>query len=111
MLVNWDRGKSAVVIEPRGALSRAAKRDLFVTHGGRLALPGWDAFVHLERSYVHLGFEVTVGGAMGPAVSSRLRAHAQAMAPLRRTVCPRRALSDRAKLVFVESLEIGRAHV
>ena len=108
MLVNWDRGKSAALVELRGAQSRAARRDLFLLHGGRLQPPGWDASVFLERSYVHLGTEVTVGGALGPAVSSRIRAHAQAMGPLRRTVCPRRALSYKAKLVFVESLASSR---
>jgi len=93
MLVNWDRGKSAVIVEPRGALSRAARRDLLGTHGGKIALQGWDAVVHLERSYVHLGTEISVGGAMGPAVASRIRDHSQAMTPLRRCVCPRKAVS------------------
>ena len=45
---------------------------------------------------------------MGPAVAARVRAHAQAMAPLRRCVCPRRAVSAKAKLTFVDSLATSR---
>ena len=33
MVVNWDRGKSAALVEIRGALSRSAKRELFLEHG------------------------------------------------------------------------------
>ena len=54
MVVNWDRGKSAALIEIRGALSRTAKRDLYLEHGSEIAMPGTDCVVHLERSYVHL---------------------------------------------------------
>ena len=108
MVVNWDRGKSAAVVAIRGALSRSARRDLFVEHKGQLALPGSPCVVHLERTYVHLGTEVCAGGSMGPAVSARVRAHAQAMAPLRRCVCPRKAVSSAAKLTFVDSLATSR---
>ena len=45
---------------------------------------------------------------MGPAVAARVRAHAQAMTPLRRCVCPRRAVSAKAKLTFVDSLATSR---
>ena len=45
---------------------------------------------------------------MGPAVAARVRAHAQAMAPLRRCMCPRRAVSTKAKLTFVDSLATSR---
>ena len=45
---------------------------------------------------------------MGLAVAARVRAHAQAMAPLRRCVCPRRAVSAKAKLTFVDSLATSR---
>ena len=100
MVVNWDRGKSAALVEVRGALSRAARRDLYLEHGSMIAIPGTESVVHLERSYVHLGADVRLGGSMGPAVSARVRAHAQAMLPLRRCVCPRRAVSPQAKLMF-----------
>ena len=73
-----------------------------------IAIPGTESVVHLERSYVHLGADVCVGGSMGPAVSARVRAHAQAMLPLRRCVCPRRAVSHQAKLMFVDSLATSR---
>ena len=33
MVVTWDRGKSAALVEIRGALSRSAKRELFLEHG------------------------------------------------------------------------------
>ena len=73
-----------------------------------IALPGTNCVVHLERSYVHLGSDVCAGGSMGPAVAARVRAHAQAMSPLRRCVCPRRAVSTKAKLTFVDSLATSR---
>ena len=84
MVVNWDRGKPAALIEIRGALFRPAKRELYLEHGCGIALPGTDCVVHLERSYVHLGSDVCSGGSMGSAVAARVRAHAQAMSPLRR---------------------------
>ena len=108
MVVNWDRGKSAALVEVRGALSRSARRDLYLEHGSMIAIPGTESVVHLERSYVHLGADVRLGGSMGPAVSARVRAHAQAMLPLRRCVCPRRAVSPQAKLMFVDSLATSR---
>ena len=108
MVVNWDRGKSAALVEIRGALSRSAKRELFLEHGSCISLPGTTCVVHLERSYVHLGSDVCAGGSMGPAVAARVRAHAQAMSPLRRCVCPRRAVSTKAKLTFVDSLATSR---
>ena len=58
MAVNWDRGKSAALVEIRGALSRSAKRELFLGHGSRIALPGTTCVVHLKRSYVNLGSDV-----------------------------------------------------
>ena len=88
MVVNWGRGKSAALLEIRGALSRSAKRELFLGHGTCVSLPGTPSVVHLERSYVHLGSDVCVGGSMGPAVAAWVHAHAQAMAPLRRCVLP-----------------------
>ena len=88
MVVNWDRGKSAALVEIRGALSRSAKRDLFLEHGTRIAMPGTACVVHLERSYVHLGSDVCAGGSMGPAVAARVRAHAQAMSPLEEVCVP-----------------------
>ena len=87
MVVNWDRGKSATLLEIRGALSRSAKREFFLEHGTCVSLPGTASVVHLERSCVHVGSDVCVGGSMGPAVAARVRAHAQAMTPLRRCVC------------------------
>ena len=45
---------------------------------------------------------------MGLAVAARVRAHTQAMSPLRRCVCPRRAVSSQAKLTFVDSLATSR---
>ena len=108
MVINWLPGKSAALAEPRGRHARTAKRHLFCELQGRLSLPGGIGVVHLDRSYKHLGTEVTMGGAMGPAVASRIRAHAQGLAPLRRTVCPRRNVSDWAKLVFVDSLATSR---
>ena len=108
MVVNWDRGKSAALFEIRGSLSRSAKRDLYLEHGSKIAIPGTESVVHLERSYVHLGSDVCAGGSMGPAVAARVRAHAQAMPPLRRCVCPRRAVSSQAKLTFVDSLATSR---
>ena len=33
MVVDWDLGKPAALVEVRGALSRSAKRDLFLEHG------------------------------------------------------------------------------
>ncbi len=57
---------------------------------------------------MHLGSEVCTGGSMGPAVAARVRAHAQAMSPLRRCVCPRRAVTSHAKLTFVDSLATSR---
>ena len=47
---------------------------------------------------------------MGPAVAARVRAHAQAMSPLRRCVCvcPRQAVSTKAKLTFVDSHATSR---
>ena len=45
---------------------------------------------------------------MGPAVAARVCAHAQAMTPLRRCVCPWRAVSAKAKLTFVDSLATSR---
>ena len=45
---------------------------------------------------------------MGLAVAARVRAHAQAMSPLRRCVCPRQAVSIKAKLTFVDSLATSR---
>ena len=108
VVVNWDRGKSAALVEMRGALSRSAKLDFFLEHGTCISLPGTACVVHLERSYVHLGSDVCVGGSLGPAVAARVRAHAQAMSPLRRCVCvcvcPRRAVSTKAKLTFVDPL-------
>ena len=103
-----DRGKSAALLEIRGALSRSAKRELFLGHCPCVSLPGTSCVVHLERSYVHLGSDVCVGGSMGPAVAARVRAHAQAMTPFRRCVCPRRAVSAKAKLTFVDSLATSR---
>ena len=82
MAVNWDRGKSAALLGIRGAISRSAKRELFFGHGTCVTLPSTSSVVHPERSYVHLGSDVCVGGSMGPAVASRIRAHAQAMTPL-----------------------------
>ena len=108
MVVNWDRGKSTTLVEICGALSRSAKHELFLGHGSRIALPGTACMVHLERSYVHLGSDVCAGGSMGPAIAARVRAHAQAMSPLRRCVCPRRAVSTMAKLTFVDSLATSR---
>ena len=108
MVVNRYRGKSAALLEIRGALSRSAKRELFLEHGTCVSLPGVTSVVHLERSYVHLGSDVCVGGSMGPAVAARVRARAQAMTPLRRCVCPRRAVSAKAKLTFVDSLATSR---
>ena len=108
MVVNWDRGKSAALVEIRGALSRSAKRDLFLEHGSRIAISGTACMVHLEQSYVHLGSDVCAGGSMGPAVAARVRAHAQAMSSLRRCVCPRQAVSTKAKLTFVDSLATSR---
>ena len=108
MVVNWDRGRSAALVEICGALPRSAKRELFLEHGSRVALPGTACVVHLERSYVHLGSDVCAGGSMGPAVAARVRAHAQAMSQLRRCVCPRRAVSAKAKLTFVDSLATSR---
>ena len=87
MVVNWDRGKFAALVEIRGALSRPAKRELYLEHGTCISLPGTACVVHLELSYVHLGSDVCVGGSMGPAVAARVRAQAQAMSPLRRCVC------------------------
>ena len=106
----WDRGKSAALVEIRGALSRSAKRGLFLEHGNNIAVPSITCEVHLERSSVHLGSDVCAGGFMGPAVAARVRAHAQAMSPLRlrRCVCPRRAVSTKAKLTFVDSLATSR---
>ena len=108
MVVNWDRGKSAALAEIRGALSKSAKRDLFLEHGSRIAIPSTACVVHLERSYVHLGSDVCAGGSMGPAVAARVRAHAQAMSLLRRCVCPRQAVSTKAKLTFADSLTTSR---
>ena len=108
MVVNWDRGKSAALVGIRGALSKSARRDLFPEHGSKIAIPGTACVVHLERSYVHFGSGVCAGGSMGPAVAARVRAHAQAMSPLRRCVCPRQAVSTKAKLTFVESLATSR---
>ena len=108
LVVNWDGGKSAALIEIRGALSRTAKHDLYLEHGSDIVMPGIDCVVHLERSYVHLGSDVCSGGSMGPAVAARVRAHAQAMSPLRRCVCPRRAVSSQAKPTFVDSLATSR---
>ena len=71
-------------------------------------MPGAACVVHLGRSYAHLGSDVCAGGSMGPAVAARVRAHAQAMTLLRRCVCPRRAVSTKAKLTFVDSLAISR---
>ena len=100
--------KSAALVEIRGALSRSAKRELYLEHNSGIAMPGTDCMVHLERSYVHLGSDVCSGGSMGPAVAARVRAHTQAMSPLRRCVCPRRAVSSQAKLTFVDSLASSR---
>ena len=60
------------------------------------------------RSYAHLGSAVCENGSMGAAVAARVRAHARAMAPLRRCVCPRKAVSVKAKLIFVDSLATSR---
>ena len=87
MVVNCDRGKSAALLEIRSALSRSAKRELFLEHGTCVPLPSTASVVHLEQSYVHLGSDVCVGGSMGPAVAARVRTHAQAMTPLRRCAC------------------------
>ena len=92
----------------RGALSRSARRDLFHEHRSRIAIPGTAFVVHLERSYVHPGSDVCAGGSMGPAVAARVRAHAHAMSPLRRCVCPRQAVSTKAEFTFVDSLAISR---
>ena len=108
MVVIWDRGKSAALVEIRGALSEPARRDLFLDHGSKIAIHGTACVVHLERSYVHLGSDVCTGGSMGPAVAARVRAHAQAIPPLRRCVCPRQAVSTKAKLTFVDSLATSR---
>ena len=108
MVVNWDRGKSAALVDLRGALSRTARRELYLDHGSSIAIPGTTCAVHIERTYVHLGSEVCSGGTMGPAVAARVRAHAQAMSPLRRCVCPRKAVTSRAKLIFVDSLATSR---
>ena len=108
MVVNWGRGKSAALVGIRGALSRSAKRELFLEHGSRIAMPGTACVVHLERSYVHLGSDVCAGGSMGLAVAARVRAHSQAMSPLRRCVCHRRAVSTKAKLTFVDLLATSR---
>ena len=40
MVVNWDRGKSAALVEIRGALSRSARRELYLEHGSQIAMPG-----------------------------------------------------------------------
>ena len=64
--------------------------------------------MYLDRTYKHLGTEVSAGGAMGPAVAARARAHAQAMAPLRRCVCRREAVSVCAKLTYVDALATSR---
>ena len=108
MVVNWDRGKSAALVEIHGALSRPAKRELFLEHGSCIALPGTTCVVHLERSYCHLGSDVCAGGSMGPAVAARVQVHAQAMSLLRGCVCPRRAVSTKAKLTSVDSLATSR---
>ena len=39
MVVNCDRGKSAALVEIRGALSRSAKRELHLEHGTCISLP------------------------------------------------------------------------
>ena len=108
MVVNWGRRKSAALVEIRGALPRSAKRELFLEHGGCISLPGTTCVVHLGRSYVHLGSDVCPGGSIGPAVAARVRAHAQAMSPLRRCVCPRRAVPTKAKLTFADPLATSK---
>ena len=108
MVVNWDRRKSAALVEIRGALPRSAKRGLYLEHGSEIAMPGTDCVVQLERSYVHLGSDVCAGVSMGPAVAAKARAHAQAMSPLRKCVCPRRAVSPQVELTSVDSLATSR---
>ena len=58
MVVNWDRAKSAAIVEVRGPLSRAAKRELYIEHDGKIPIPGTDSVVHLVGSYLHLGSDV-----------------------------------------------------
>ena len=108
MVVNWDRAKSAAVVVLRGPLSKAGRRELPIDHDARVPIPGTDCVVHIVRSYVHLGSDVCGNGSMGPAVAARVRAHAQAMVPLRRCVCPRKAVSVKAKLIFVDALATSR---
>ena len=66
MIVNWDRGKSAALVEIRGALSKSARLDMFLESGSEIAIPGTACVLHLEWSCVHLGSDLCAGGSMAP---------------------------------------------
>ena len=67
-----------------------------------LALPAW--CISSGFTCISALMCVRVAPCMGPAVAARIRAHAQAMSPLRRCVCPRQAVSTKAK--FTPSLSL-----
>ena len=50
MRVNWARGKSGLLLALRGAGAASARRELFATCGGELALPAYGGRVRFACS-------------------------------------------------------------
>ena len=108
MRINWDKGKSGLMLALAGRHSRTARRVLFQDADPVLRFGDGGFAVHLEDLYRHLGGVVHRGGSMGPEIAARRSAMAGAAGPLRKVVFKRPSLTVRARLIFANSLALSR---
>eukprot|EP00435_Cladocopium_sp_Y103_P056901 s1056_g19.t1 len=108
--LNWDKGKTELLLQPHGSGTRALKERLAQAQQ-MLDVPVGDQLLHLRvvHAYKHLGSWLQTGAKHARDARAKLTCARQAWGPLVRPVLRQRKLDHLTKVRLMESLVFTRA--
>ena len=104
MEVNFQPGKTEIVLDLRGPQARALRADLMRHSQPGLWVDGIDVFIRIVPRYIHLGTLYTATGSMQPELRRRLEMAHVKLNSLSTPIFKRRGLGLQRKLCLFQSL-------
>ena len=101
--LNYDDGKSGLMVSPTGKYARRIKQLLYLHFAGRLPVPGAVRSIKIDSAYKHLGTVATRRLTMDAEVAARAACARTALAPLRKAALRLEGLSMKHKLLLTDA--------
>ena len=101
--LNYDDGKSGLMVSPTGKYARRVKQLLYLHFAGRLPVLGAVRSIKVDSAYKHLGTVATRRLTMDAGVAARATCARTALAPLRKAALRLEGLSVKHKLLLTDA--------